>query len=191
MRPQPSGTQSSGHDGDDSGGGVLVVEPRVRVRAEADLEFYRRKQNVAAVRHVTGDRLVAVIEVMSRGISPAARRSRISSARLRSSWTTRFTCSFSTFSHRRSAILREFTVRSGTRSPARLLRPADKPLTLAAYQSGSVIRAFVEPVSVGDTLIDMPLFLEPGRYVATPLEETYQTAFASVPRRWRTVLESG
>ena len=33
--------------------------------------------------------------------------------------------------------------------------------------------------------------LEPGRYVATPLEETYQTALASVPRRWRTVLESG
>ena len=61
----------------------------------------------------------------------------------------------------------------------------------STYQSGSVIREFVEPVSVGDTLIDMPLFLEPGRYVATPLEETYQTAFASVPRRWRTVLESG
>jgi hypothetical protein len=51
------------------------------------------------------------------------------------------------------------------------------------------VRAFIEPVAVGDTLIDMPLFLEPGRHVAVPLEETYRLAFESVPRRWRTILE--
>ena len=69
------------------------------------------------------------------------------------------------------------------------VRPADKPLTLAAYESGAGVRAFIEPVGVGDTLIDMPLFLDSGRYVAVPLEETYRTAFDSVPRRWRTMLE--
>jgi hypothetical protein len=69
------------------------------------------------------------------------------------------------------------------------IRPADQPLTLAAYESGARIRAFVEPVAVRDTLIDMPLFLEPGRYVAVPLEETYQSAFEFVPARWRKVLE--
>jgi hypothetical protein len=68
-------------------------------------------------------------------------------------------------------------------------RPADKPLTLAAYESNGGVRAFVEPVAEGDTLIDMPLFLEPGRHVAVPLEETYRTAFDAVPRRWRAVLE--
>ena len=56
-------------------------------------------------------------------------------------------------------------------------------------KSGAVVRAFVEPVAVGDSLIDMPLYLEPGRHVAVPLEETYRLAFESVPRRWRTVLE--
>jgi hypothetical protein len=71
------------------------------------------------------------------------------------------------------------------------VRPTDKPLTLAAYESGSGVRAFIEPIGVGDTLIDMPLFLDPGQYVAVPLEETYQLAFDSVPRRWRTILESG
>ncbi len=68
-------------------------------------------------------------------------------------------------------------------------RPADKPLTLAAYESGAGVRAFVEPVGVSDTPIDMPLFLDPGRYVAVPVEETYRLAFESVPRRWRSVLE--
>ena len=42
------------------------------------------------------------------------------------------------------------------------------------------MRAFVEPVAVGDSLIDMPLYLEPGRHVAVPLEETYRLAFESV-----------
>jgi hypothetical protein len=31
---------------------------------------------------------------------------------------------------------------------------------------------------VGDTLIDMPLFLDPDKYVAVPLEEIYQLALA-------------
>jgi hypothetical protein len=69
------------------------------------------------------------------------------------------------------------------------LRPTDNTLTLASYESAAGVRAFIEPVGVGDTLIDMPLYLQPGRYVAVPLEETYQLAFESVPRRWRAILE--
>ena len=81
--------------------------------------------------------------------------------------------------------------RSGMRSRGlRTVRPDDKPLTLAAYEAGGGVRAFVEPVAVGDSLIDMPLYLELGRHVAVPLEETYRLAVESVPRRWRTILES-
>ena len=53
------------------------------------------------------------------------------------------------------------------------------------------VRAYVRPVAVGDALPEMPLFLEPNGCVQAPLEVTYQTAFASMPRRWRQVLESG
>ncbi len=58
-------------------------------------------------------------------------------------------------------------------------------------QPGAVVRAFIEPISVVNTLIDMPLFLERGRHVAVPLKVTYRIAFQSVPTRWRTVLEAG
>lgn len=68
--------------------------------------------------------------------------------------------------------------------------PADKPLTLASYESALSVRAYVEPVAVGEALTDMPLFLEPGAHVLVPLELTYQSAFAAVPRRWRCVLET-
>ena len=67
--------------------------------------------------------------------------------------------------------------------------PSDQPLTLAAYESGLTVRAYVEPVAVGSVLTEMPLFLEPGAHVLVPLESTYGRAFAAMPRRWRVVLE--
>ena len=67
--------------------------------------------------------------------------------------------------------------------------PAGKPLTLAAYETALTVRAYVRPVAVGDALPEMPLFLEPNGCVQVPLEATYQTAFAAMPRRWRRVLE--
>ena len=67
--------------------------------------------------------------------------------------------------------------------------PADKPLTLVAYECGLTTRAYIEPVAVGDTLGEMPLFLEPDGYVNVPLEATYHTAFDVLPLRWRKVLE--
>ena len=68
--------------------------------------------------------------------------------------------------------------------------PADKPLTLAAYDAGPPMNAYVEPVAVGDTLIDMPLFLAPGWYVSVPLEATYQEAYREHPRPFRLILDS-
>jgi hypothetical protein len=50
-----------------SGGSVLLAAPKARLAGETDLQFYRRKQNVVAVRHVSGDRLVAIVEIVSPG----------------------------------------------------------------------------------------------------------------------------
>jgi hypothetical protein len=59
--------------------------------------------------------------------------------------------------------------------------PANMPLTLASYSAGPVNTAYVESVAVGDTLPDMPLFLEPEVYVPVPLEATYQTSWKVFP----------
>jgi hypothetical protein len=65
----------------------------------------------------------------------------------------------------------------------------EKPLTLVAYECGLTMRAYIEPVAVGDTLPDMPLYLAPDAFVPVPLEATYQTAFSLLPSRWRNVLD--
>ena len=67
--------------------------------------------------------------------------------------------------------------------------PSDRPLTLASYCARAPITAYVEPISIGRTLPDMPLFLTPGHYIYVPLEETYMAAWRGVPQRWRRVIE--
>ena len=178
---------------DDAGGyagGLLVAQPLVRVKAETDLEFYRRKQNVVAVRHASGDHLVAIVEMVSKG-NKSGRKAFDDFLRKAAEFLSRGV-------HLLILDLQPATARDPQGIHGAIwdevagdeyLRPLDKPLTLAAYEAAAGVRAFVEPVAVGDTPIDMPLFLVPDRYVAVPIEETYRLAFDSVPRRWRTILE--
>jgi hypothetical protein len=53
-------------------GGLLGARPKMKPTAESDLEFYRRKQTPIIVRHVSGDRVVAMIEVVSPGNKSSA-----------------------------------------------------------------------------------------------------------------------
>src|SRR5580693_1851597 len=46
---------------------TLLARPRTRFMAETDVEFYRRKKSSVVVRHVSGDRIVAMIEIVSPG----------------------------------------------------------------------------------------------------------------------------
>jgi hypothetical protein len=173
------------------GGLEAEAESRDRLTAETDLEFYRRKQNVVAVRHTSGDDLVAIVEVVSKG----NKSGRVA--------FEDFVRKAAGYLGRKVHLLILDLQPPRPRDPQGIheaiwdeiageeyARPLDKPLTLAAYDAGAGIRAFVEPVAVGDTPIDMPLFLEPGRYVEVPVEETYRIAFDFVPRRWRAILEA-
>lgn len=174
----------------DGEGALLLSQPRVQVMAETDMEYYRRKQNAVVVRHSSGDRMVAVLEIVSAG-NKAGRSA------LRS-----FVEKVSELLERRIHLLILDLHPPTRRDPQGIhgaiweeisgheyLPPADKPLTLVAYESGLTVKAYVEPVGVGDKLAEMPLFLEPGAHVRVPLEDTYRNAFAAVARRWRVVLE--
>lgn len=174
-------------------GGIAldVVPPRVRFTATTEPERYARKQNRIVIRHRSGDAIAAVVEIISPGNkgSQHALRSLVEKAR--------------EFLDAGVHLLILDLFPPGPRDPQGIHGaiwseigsglfelPADKPLTLAAYDAGLVIKAFVEPVAVGDHLPDMPLFLEPDIYVPVPLDATYQAAFAEVPDRWRSELET-
>src|SRR5437868_14034534 len=46
---------------------VLLAPPTVRLVGETAMDYYRLEQSTVAVRHVSGDRIVAMVEVVSPG----------------------------------------------------------------------------------------------------------------------------
>jgi Protein of unknown function (DUF4058) len=167
-----------------------LTEQQAHFTAETDAEFYRRKESSIAVRHVSGDRIVAMLEVVSPGNKTSRHAFQAFVAKA---------CEL--LIHRVHLLLVD-PLPPGRRDPSGIhaaiweevadvpfVPPKDKPLTLVAYECDLTMRAYIQPVAVGDPLPDMPLFVEPARHVLVPLETTYQAAFTAMPRRWRTVLE--
>lgn len=188
-------SSSSPFDGNEGGNLVALAEapPKVSVTQDAaeDIRFYLARQRTIAIRHVSGDRVIALLEIVSPGNKHGRRP-------------------LDDFIDKVAAALRDGIhvtiidpLPPGRFNPdgvhgevwRRLMAgdfeaPDDKPLTLASYAVRHTVTAFVEPISVGTELIDMPLFLTPERYVPVPLEDTYNRAWSGVPRRWRRVIEA-
>ncbi len=176
-------------------GGVMVAAPiiappSVEPTAETEMEFYRRKQSHIAVRHVSGDRVVAVIEIVSPGnkSSRNAMRAFVEKAA-------------ELLDHRVHLLILD-VFPPGARDPEGIhgeiwqeiageeYHPTDaKPLTFAAYESDLTVKAYVQHASVGEDLPTMPLFLEPNGQVPLPLNVTYQSAWSVFPSRWQRVVE--
>ena len=180
---------------EENGGMIAVAEapPQVRLVEQAEeIAFYLSRQRRLAIRHVSGDRIVALVEIVSAANKHTAQ-------------------TLEDFVDKIVSSLREgiHVLVIDPQPPSRhdpdgihgliwerLLagrhrRPADAPLTLVSYCVTSPITAYVEPLSVGSRLTDMPLFLTPTHYILTPLEETYTQSWSGVPQRWRRVIEGG
>jgi hypothetical protein len=169
---------------------VLQPRPTGKITAQTEAEFYRRKKSAIAIRHVSGDRMVAMIEIVSPGnkASKNAIRAFVNKA-----------CELL---EARIHLLIIDPFPPGPRDPGgvhgliwdevadvEFRPPAGKPLTLVAYESELITRAYVQNIAAGEALPDMELFLAPDGCVMVPLEATYNAAFEVQPRRWRDVLQ--
>ena len=178
----------------EAGGGTttaLARRPKTRFTAVTDNEFHRLKKSAIVVRHVSGDRMVAVVEIVSPGNKSDGRAFRLFVEKA---------CDF--LQHGiHLLIVDPFppTERDPRGVHAAIWEencgesfdpPAEQPLTLVSYECGPTTCAEIEPFAVGEPLADMPLSLEPDGFVAVPLESTYVAAFAALPRRWRDVLDA-
>lgn len=179
---------------DDDGGMVAVAEapPHVQLAIEARIEaaFYLAKRRTLVIRHATGDRIVALIEI----VSPANKHTRntvddfvdkVLSA-LKEGIHVLVIDPFPRGKHDPQGMHAAIWEELG--EPA-VETPADRPLTLVSYCAKSPTTAYIEPTRVGLPLTEMPLFLTKTHYIRTPLESTYLQAWAGVPERWRRVVE--
>lgn len=182
--------------GPESAGGLLVAQtpPRVQRAARARIEaaLYARKANRIAIHHTLGQ-VVAMIEVVSPG-NKDSQKALIS-----------FVDKAAGFLMNGIHFLVIDPFPPGPRDPGGIAQAiwseiadepletpsADRSLTIAGFDAGEPVTAYVDRIAVGDDLPDAPLFLAPGWYVNVPLEETYQASWAATPRPIRDLVESG
>ena len=174
-------------------GGTALAEapPRVRRRHTIEQAALERRRSLA-IRHISGHRLVALLEI----VSPANK----DRERHVEDFAAKAVDAFNSGVH----VLLVDLFPPGVHDPygmhgavwQRLEQsdepydvPAEAPLTVASFAAGPQVEVFVEYLAVGAALPEMPLFLRPDRYVPAPLESTYQTAYRGMPAFWRDVLE--
>jgi hypothetical protein len=182
------------HDGNEQPGpapvhAVGTAPPRTRLTRLAEADIYARKADRITVRHRHGD-VVAVVEI----ISPGNKASK---------------AEFRAIVRKAAELLRQGVhlllidlFPPGPRDPDGIHKalwehfadedatpPPEQPLTLASYDAGPPVAAYVDFVAVGAPLPDMPLFLKPELYVHAPLEATYQATWAVFPAPMKRLLE--
>lgn len=174
-----------------TGGGTAVAEAPPQVRRKLTVSASTRKRRrTLAVRHVSGHRLVAMIEI----VSPANKD--------RASHVHEFAQKIDDALRYGVHVLLVDLFPPGTHDPYgmhgevwQLLDeapdavPGDEPLTVASYVAELQPEAYLEHAAVGSALPAMPLFLHPERYTTVPLEATYEAAVGGMPAFWRAVLE--
>jgi hypothetical protein len=179
----------------DTGGGTAVADAPPKARHHQTIELsLRSRQRTVAVRHVSGHRLVALVEI----ISPANKD--------REESVEGFVRKAISALHSGVHLLLLDLFPPGPHDPRGLHGaildyldqsdesydlPTDEPMTLAAYAAGPRFDAYLEHLAIGAVLPDMPLFLRRDWYINAPLESTYQAAYDGMPDFWREVLEKG
>jgi hypothetical protein len=168
-----------------SAGGTIATHAPPRVRWKQTLEgspLARRR--TVAIRHVSGHRLVAMVEILSPANKDRAERVADFAAKVVSALDAGVhvlvidllppgPCDPQGI----HGVIHQALEGTDTLYPL----PAAEPLTLAAYAAGPKVDIYLEHRAVGAPLPEMPLFLSPDRYVYVPLEPTYQAAYQGMP----------
>lgn len=172
------------------GGGLAVAESQPKVRRKLSASSSTRgRSRTLTIRHVSGNRIVALVEI----VSPANkdRRSHVeefidkAEIALLHGINLLLVDLFPPGAHDPHGMHGAFWERFDDEP---YVPPADEPLTLASYVAGPRPDVYVEPFVAGSPLAEMPLFLNPDRYVNVPLETTYLAAFRGLPAFLRMAL---
>jgi hypothetical protein len=175
---------------DDRAVAVLERPPKVRFTEEQERDIYADRADRVAIRHASGDRIVAYIEI----VSPGNKHSPMALDKFVEKCNDALECGIHLLiidilppgKHDPKGIhaaLWEYRY-SESHGVTR-----EEPLGLSSYRVDDVPRAYFQPLAVGQPLPDMPVFITPMHYVDVPLEQTYAEAYRGVPERWKRVIE--
>lgn len=169
---------------------LTETPPLVQARMTIPRDPYVRLQRTVVIRHTSDDRIVAMIEVLSRGNKSSRHAIR--------SFLDKTVAALNGGVH----LLLVHLHPPGSRDPNGIhgallneigtdeyVLSRDRPLTAVAYISGvDLVDAFVNHFAVGEPIPEMPLFLTKENYVRVPLEAAYMAAWEDVPPQYQQIL---
>jgi hypothetical protein len=175
--------------------GVTVADhpPRVKHTHAAERDTYAARASRVAMFHVSGDRVVGFIEIVSPGnkhseIAVQSFNNKLAEAMRRGCHLMVIDVHPPTPRDPQGMHVRFWQDNFGETDVPGVTQ--QQPLGMAAYRCDLAPTAYFEPLAVGGVLIDMPAFLTPDMYVNVPLEATYLDAWRGVPDRWKRVIEA-
>jgi hypothetical protein len=184
----PAPEEAEAEEGE-GGTALLIAPPQVRHQEVEELPFSKRKRVV--IRHVSGHRVVAIVEIVSPGnkASQATFKSFVSKAceLLDNGIHLLVIDLFAPTPRDPRGVHAEIWGEYANKS---FELTEEQPLTVVSYEAESPKRAFGEVFAFGEPLPDMPLYLRQGHYIKVPLEATYRDAWEAVPRFWREKLHA-
>lgn len=182
---------SNPRDIDPEGTVATVESPATRIVRRIEDAIYADRANRIVIKHHLG-RIVAVIEILSPG-------NKSSRAALRD-----FVEKTVDFLRAGVHVLVIDVFLPTSRDPAGIHKaiwdefveeefsfPAGKDRTLVSYKTGDSQTAYVEPITIGDELTEMPLFVTSDLHVKVALEATYQATWNATPEALREAVETG
>jgi hypothetical protein len=169
---------------------VTKTRPRVQRRLAARASPKGRRRSLT-VRHETGHRIVALVEI----VSPANKDTKRSVTEFVNKAVAAIQLGIHVSlldlmppgPHDTGGMHGAIWERFDPDHPYEL--PADQPLTLAAYAAAIPPKAYIDHRAVGEELPEMPLFLTDNGFIPLPLEATYAEAYREMPEYWREVIE--
>lgn len=169
---------------------LTETPPLVQARMTIPRDPYVRLQRTVVIRHTSDDRIVAMIEVLSRGNKSSRHAIR--------SFLDKAIAALNGGIH----LLLVDIHPPGSRDPSGIHGAVlneigteeyalgrERPLTTVAYISGvDLVDALVNHFAVGESIPEMPLFLTKENYVRVPLESAYLAAWEDVPPQYQQIL---
>jgi hypothetical protein len=190
--PQEPGTEVRGHLRSDSAESAVALAPSPVVVEEIAADPYSRKARRIVIKDsYQADRVVAVIELVSPGNKTSRARAEQFLRKSLSILDRAIHLVVIDLHPSTQIVPQGFHARISEElghknSPA----PMDRRLSAVSYQAldTGILRSYFVPLKVGDSLPEMPVFLEPHEFVRLPLEVTYGEAFRGVPWKFRDLL---
>ncbi|MCI0740513.1 MAG: DUF4058 family protein [Gemmataceae bacterium] len=163
-----------------------IVGRKLVAKADA---AYRAARRTLAIRHVSGHRIVALVEIVSPANKDRAKsvqdfaRKAISALEQGCHLVVADLFPATAYDPKgmHGAIWEAYD--SEVEDP-----PPDKPFSVVSYVADELPVAYLVRLGIGDALPAIALFLELDYHVKLPLEATYDAAFQGVPEYWRQVI---